>query len=77
MRRRRASLQNTNPGQAQTKPCPPHARLALAIFYQVFPPKVLLSFPGRSLVSVFDELHMSKTNNGGCGRGGLLFVILP
>ena len=56
---------------------PPHPRLALAIFYQVFPPKVLLSFPGRSPVSVFDELHMSKTNNGGRGRGGLLFVILP
>ena len=35
------------------------------------------SVPDRSLATVFDEAHMSQTNNGGCGRGGLLLVILP
>jgi hypothetical protein len=44
-------------------------------------PPVLLgekkSVPDRSLATVFYEAHMSQTNNGGCGRGGLLLVILP
>ena len=35
------------------------------------------SVPDRSLATVFYEAHMSQTNNGGCGRGGLLLVILP
>ena len=33
---------------------------------------MLFSVPGKSLASVFDEARMSKTVNGGRGRGGLI-----